>query len=262
MPPPARRRDRDESSADTETEGQQNEKSILLEQYSTPFVDSSTFSNQGEPEKFEKKPARRSASEAVFIHALCGKGFASRYKVRKHHWGAKNDDLATKTGCWAKHGRPHSNWDDHHSCKTSLTKTRTAKMNDATMAQWEPKTVISQFGADTAPRTWTESPKTLPGFPTLQNLPQTVAAALKSYSGDEYLHTGEPLCQPQHSPRDGLENSLTTIGISLWNDGSKREARNDSVMSRPDAQASAAELEGQHMVEKKLWLGHFTSGDN
>lgn len=52
-----------------------------------------------------------------YVHALCGKRFGSRYKVRKHHWGNEMDNINTTTGCWYKHKKPNRNWDDHPTCK-------------------------------------------------------------------------------------------------------------------------------------------------
>jgi hypothetical protein len=57
-----------------------------------------------------KPSGRPTRVKGEFIHSLCGKSFATRHGVKKHHWGPKIDDRATTTGCWAKHGKPGVEW--------------------------------------------------------------------------------------------------------------------------------------------------------
>lgn len=57
-----------------------------------------------------KTKERASPNSGNFVHAICGKHFQSRRSVKKHHWGPQADNIATKTGCWAKHGKPNREW--------------------------------------------------------------------------------------------------------------------------------------------------------
>lgn len=225
LPKPIKTCDRQELSPDDEME----------EQLSQAATHSSPTDFQGLREKTEKKSVRSSAAGGIFIHALCGKGFASRYKVRKHHWGAKNDDLSTTTGCWAKHGKPNASWDDHRSCKVSSAKARAVKTQaDSTdTAQWTPMSATIDSGAEATatPNAWTEPLRTLPGFPTLQNLPQTVAAALKTYSGDEYLYNGQSHHYGQSAPWNEPNSPTAAPNALPWAELSNRKERNDSVVS-------------------------------
>lgn len=57
------------------------------------------------------QPRKISAVGGPFIHGICGKTFTTRRSVKKHHWGSgKADDIYTRTGCWAKHGKPNRAW--------------------------------------------------------------------------------------------------------------------------------------------------------
>ena len=225
MPSSATRRESTEACADIGIGRQQNEQPGLLEQHSLAFASPSPLSvwSQVHSGEAEMESARKCGPGGPFIHAICGKGFASRYKVRKHHWGAKNDDIATTTGCWAKHGKPDCNWDDDESCKVQSGKARAAKMKDTTT------TCGATDGSSL--QAWAEGPKTVPGFPTLQDLPQAVAAALKTHGGDEYLHSGESRSYARHGAWGEYEDGLPCLDASLGVDAPKREARNDSVMS-------------------------------
>ncbi|OAL52378.1 hypothetical protein IQ07DRAFT_369958 [Pyrenochaeta sp. DS3sAY3a] len=75
-------------------------------------------------------------NERPFIHAICGKSFGTRYRVKKHHWGVKVDDLDTETGCWADRGKPNVDWDAHPSCSEAPA-TRKAKKPAAKVIQKE-----------------------------------------------------------------------------------------------------------------------------
>ncbi|KAL1801455.1 hypothetical protein ACET3X_001797 [Alternaria dauci] len=99
-----------------------------------------------------------------YIHSLCGKGFSSRSKVKKHHWGNKLDDLETTTGCWAKKNKPSENQpsfeglSSYHShqlpVRTSLDKLLTAvniaSEIDAPRPQGRIDSVVSHLDAQAA----------------------------------------------------------------------------------------------------------------
>lgn len=255
LPKPIKICDHPQPSPDGETE-EQRKSPRSLEQYSPTTTRPSPTSHPGQAEKTEKKTMRNFAPGGIFIHALCGKGFSSRYKVRKHHWGAKNDDLSTTTGCWAKYGKPNSSWDDHRSCKVSSARARAAKTqaDDADMAQRVPMsaTTISGTEAATIPDVLKEPLRTLPGFPTLQNLPQTVAAALKTYSGDEYLHNAQPRYYAQSAPWNKPGSPTVLPNALPWTKTSTREERNDSVTSLSKAQVTLRKHDKQHMTGNML----------
>lgn len=69
--------------------------------------------DRGDPDQQrDVKTAKPKASrdQGEYIHAICGKGFQTRRAVKKHHWGSKPDNVETKTGCWAKNGKPDIAW--------------------------------------------------------------------------------------------------------------------------------------------------------
>jgi hypothetical protein len=229
-----KRHDLNETCADTRSGRQENERIGLLEQGPLPLTCSVSpyINNQANIGEAEIEPAGRCAPGGPFIHAICGKGFASRYKVRKHHWGAKNDDMATTTGCWAKHGKPSSNWNDHDSCKLKPAKGRAAKTKETTTVHRGPSLTASGAGDDSTSQAWAEAPKMVPGFPTLQHLPQTVAAALKTHGGNGYLHSGGSQCYARHGVWGECEDALMSLDASLGvEEVTKCEERDDSVMS-------------------------------
>ncbi|KAF2116226.1 hypothetical protein BDV96DRAFT_491528 [Lophiotrema nucula] len=164
------------------------------------------------------------SGEKPFIHSICKKGFTTRNGVKKHHWGSKYEDPSTTTGCWYKSGKPDIAWDDHPSCKEPATKHR-------------------------APKPAKPQQNTLPGFPTLEDLPFKVAESLQatpppmtpSSTAVPPLYYSPQLASPV--ARGNLDTLLTAVNVA-----SKIEAptpqfqgRNDSVISHLDAQVTAAE---------------------
>jgi hypothetical protein len=185
-----------------------------------------------------------------FIHRLCGKGFASRAKVKKHHWGNRYDDLNTTTGCWFKHKKPNIRWDDHPSCKEELPTSTTLKTMQADSTSLN----------DKAPKHATIMPSNqFHSKPTLQDPSQAFAAAHKS------SHTLSPYlqdCSAQNNVKqDGLlpyhtdsltskspfENLLTAVNVAAKIEAPVPKGQNDSVVSRLDAQALTTERNEQHL---------------
>lgn len=203
-------------------------------------------------------PASRKYSQigGAYIHSLCGKSFNERSKVKKHHWGNRNDDLNTTTGCWHKQKRPNVSWDDHASCKDVP---RPAPRNSR-----RARSATEDSKAPVVPAMVPNYRNVIPGFPTLQDLPRNVATAVRSphtpspfaqdgnvYSGamqDGYLpyHTHR-LPRSTIPPSSPLENLLTVVNAAAESEKPTQEGRNDSVVNCDlDAQAIAAERTGHY----------------
>ncbi|KAF2844882.1 hypothetical protein T440DRAFT_461377 [Plenodomus tracheiphilus IPT5] len=117
-------------------------------------------------------PRSRAEGSCPFVHSLCGKAFSSRYGVKKHHWGAKNEDVNTTTGCWAKHRKPNVTWDAHPTCREQAVVSDATKRVGSKAVKQETKHTL--LPALVGPSSYA----VIPGFPTLQDLPQAVAEAV------------------------------------------------------------------------------------
>lgn len=163
-----------------------------------------------------------------FVHSLCGKAFASKSGVKKHHWGGKIGDRETITGCWAKHKKPDVSWDEHPSCKESAAKANvphssrnnTARKGTDRASLARPQKLV---GSDF---------KTLSDFPTLQDLPRTVAETIHP------SNTMQPRAEnfvTSHSHegfgRSSFESLLLAVNAAAQMDAPKLQGRNDSVVS-------------------------------
>ena len=182
----------------------------------------------------------------LFIHGICGRAFASRSKVKKHHWGAKNGDLKTTTGCWAKHKKPNVNWDEHPSCVVDTPASRTI---NGTLNQ--PIDTEQGHKAPEVPNML--SRRSVPEFPTLQHLPQTVAETLASGTATHFSWVG---AAPYHSHRIPTQGSfdslLTAVNFASQIDAPKPQGHNDPVVSHLDEQAAAADL-GRYLSPNPLF---------
>ncbi|XPS92094.1 hypothetical protein M3J09_001500 [Ascochyta lentis] len=181
-----------------------------------------------------------------FVHALCGKGFATPSKVKKHHWGKKHNDLATTTGCWAKHRKPDVAWDDHPSCKDGRPASETMKPAPSLSRQIRPKAAIldtkTQAALDVSQQ------NTIPGFPTLDDLPHTVARALSTGTATIYPEGLEPGYHHIHRTpsRSSFDSLLTAVNVVAQIDAPQPQSRTDSIALHLDAQVAAAERHAQH----------------
>jgi hypothetical protein len=176
-----------------------------------------------------------------FIHSLCGKGFSTLSGVKKHHWGKKINDLMTKTGCWAKHNKPDADWDDHPSCKPDRPKAKSTRSITAVSKQGRPTT--STVKSEGSPALHASHVNTVPGFPTLHDLPRTVAHAINvpaaSISGlGERASLEHIYGTPSRSSFDDL---LTAVNVVSQIDAPKPRARTDSIALHLDAQVAATE---------------------
>ncbi|UPX15214.1 uncharacterized protein EKO05_0005671 [Ascochyta rabiei] len=183
-----------------------------------------------------------------FIHALCGKGFAAPSRVKKHHWGKKHNNLATTTGCWAKHKKPDVAWDDHPSCQDGRSTSETTKLVALSFSRR-----IRSKAAIPEPKTPaaldTSQQNTIPGFPTLDYLPHTVARALNT--GTATVHSPqelEPGCHAQISPRSSFDGPLTVVNVVSQIDAPQPQSRTNSIALHLDAQVAATERHAQHTI--------------
>lgn len=195
--------------------------------------------HNGEDPVPEKHKPRNGSIVEPFIHALCGKGFATLSGVKKHHWGKKVNDPATTTGCWAKHNKPDVAWNDHPSCKDRPS------VCEATRSTPRPAGLEASIAQDKDTTTTSDSLylNTISGFPTLEDLPRTVAKTLStgniSGSGPEerqpHYHTH------QLPSRSSFDNLLTAVNLVSRIDAPRPAVRIDSVARNLDAKIAAAE---------------------
>ena len=186
-----------------------------------------------------------------FIHSLCGKGFSTLSGVKKHHWGKKINDLMTKTGCWAKHNKPDVGWDDHPSCKVDRPKAKTTRSVAAVSEQGRPTT--STVKSEGSPALHVSHVNTVPGFPTLHDLPRTVAHAINipaaSSSG---LEERAPLEHIHGTPsRSSFGDLLTAVNAVSQIDAPKPRARTDSIALHLDAQVTATERQSPFVPSRQ-----------
>jgi hypothetical protein len=196
-----------------------------------------------------------------FIHALCGKGFATASKVEKHHWGKKHNDLATTTGCWSKHKKPDVAWDDHPSCKDGRSKSETTESMPLTSKQIEPKNTISELRASATLDT--SQYNTIPGFRTLNDLPRTVAKVVRTAATTimPTLEKAETLYHTHRTPpQSSLDSLLTAVNVTSRIDAPKLQDCNDSIILQLDTQAVAADISAQH--SPFLAYAHLTNSIN
>jgi hypothetical protein len=191
-------------------------------------------------------------STGAFVHSLCGKGFASRAKVKKHHWGNKQNDLDTTTGCWAKHNKPDARWDDHPSCKERSP-------SSSKLESTEARSVPPDHQAPMVSTMISRHQHALSTIPTLEDLPHAVAAAIKSQH-TPFFHVQNRSLQhdlfrdgllPYHTqslpPRSPFENLLTAVNVAAKIEAPISQGRNDSAAFHLDAQVVAAERDGQYL---------------
>jgi len=176
-----------------------------------------------------------------YVHNLCGKAFSTLSGVRKHHWGKKARDLNTTTGCWAKHNKPNAAWDDHPSCGDGRSKSVVTKIVPHTTARRKTKVSLSQSTTPSVIDVPQFEP--LPGFPTLEDLPHTVAQAVNAGLATE-SSTQEPDLihqTPLIASRRSFDTLLTAVNMVSQIDAPKPKGRADSIALNLDAQVAATE---------------------
>lgn len=180
-----------------------------------------------------KAPRWRAEESYRFIHSLCGKAFSSRYGVKKHHWGAKNEDIHTTTGCWAKHKKPKVSWDAHATCREQPVVLSTSRKTGSMAPKQGPDHMLPSLLTGSATH------GVISGFPTLQGLPQTVAEAVTPRVANK-------------SSWEGIGSNLakqlriqTDLGTSII------RSDDDRLVSRPNVQGVIAPRYGHHTPD---WL--------
>jgi hypothetical protein len=229
MPPPSRKRRRLNSSAHFKVEEDTDEEDIEASVCASPPAKvPSKRTLQRQAKKKAEEEQVRPAVEGPYIHSLCGKGFASRSKVKKHHWGAKLENLETTNGCWAKHNKPDVSWNEHPSCKEGPPPRRTANRS----IESKPTQKESKQKAPVVPTM----------IPTLEDLPRTVYEAVNPQEADQPIFTE---VGPFHSHRlptqDRFNSLLTAAKFASRIEAPRPQGRNDSLISHLNAQAVLAE---------------------
>jgi hypothetical protein len=166
-----------------------------------------------------------------YIHSLCGSGFSTRSKVKKHHWGYVLDDINTTTGCWAKYGKPNVSWNEHPSCREGMG----ASTAPITRIKGEPQEPL---------------PMMPPIIPTHQELPE--AGAYVSVVGEYHQDAPQemPLYHSHRLPnRSSFDTLLSAVNAVSQIDAPQPQGRIDSVISHLDAQAAAAEYSRQYVAD-------------
>ncbi|KAF2258162.1 hypothetical protein CC78DRAFT_144133 [Lojkania enalia] len=186
--------------------------------------------------------------DGPFIHSICGKGFATRSGVKKHHWGSSTQNPETKKGCWVKNGKPGVAWDAHPSCQGSRHVPEKRRKGNEYLGQSTRKLNELDFLAPAAPSMIptveaSTARNTLPGFPTLSELPSKVAESLSSTSPPLFpvIVEAPPLQTsklPGPTDREDFEKLLTVANFAASIDAPLPQAYNDSVVSHLDTQAS------------------------
>lgn len=170
-------------------------------------------------------------SPHIYVHSLCGKAFATRQGVKKHHWGGRIGNRETVTGCWAKNGKPDVEWDDHPSCKDSTAKSSVPK---STSKQVRP----SKPMAPVAPSIFAHN--TSHDMPAPQQPPRVAAENLNN-SPQLPFREAIPVYHNHHLPLPeppGISNALlTAVNVASDINAPKAEIRNDSVVQHLDARA-------------------------
>ncbi|KAH7068730.1 hypothetical protein FB567DRAFT_158057 [Paraphoma chrysanthemicola] len=250
MPPPASLPGRDMSSLDgkpEETPATPKE-NHSLEDARGPKIASKRRKKSIKAES-TMDPTRNEGS-GDFVHGLCGKRFATRSKVKKHHWGNRNDDLDTKTGCWAKHNKPDANWDDHPSCRIEL-KPRMVK---------EPRALPKPSRIEDRPESTEHKAPVVPAMvPTYRTTPfassmQQNHACEQAQMSDPSRPSGqyaETSYLPYHThrlpSRSSFESLLSAVNLASQIEAPVPQGRNDSLVHQLDAQAAATERGSQYL---------------
>ncbi|KAF2874423.1 hypothetical protein BDV95DRAFT_604604 [Massariosphaeria phaeospora] len=243
MLPPRKRTQRSSLSYTRVTEdGTGEESKDLLQRSSSPPSEELVLvrplsENQGKP-----KQTRSARSRGQFIHSICGKTFTTRWAVKKHHWGTNGEDIATKTGCWARNGKPNFNWDDDPSCQEEKPRARVAKTAGPLGDSGIIPVASTEYKAPEAPAMFPNRRNTLPGFPTLDELPRTVAEAINTSTPARVSPREDgPYYGARLPVRSSMDSLLTAVNAASRIEAPKPQGRHDSLVSVPhlDAQAAA-----------------------
>jgi hypothetical protein len=193
----------------------------------------------------EETPSRRASERAgPFVHNLCGKSFATRQKVKKHHWGNRMNNLNTTTGCWFKYDKPSASWDDHPSCKEvqKSTPLKSQKLSSRTTEAKAPMV------PGMVPKNWNNYSQDLPKITTKPvNAPHTPSQYVQpSFTQDGSFFYHNHNLAPS-SPFESLLAVVNVAAADVEMEAPIPKGRSDSVLlSNLDSQAIAAERTGRY----------------
>jgi hypothetical protein len=236
MPPPSKKRCRESSRVQVDVKEDISED---VTPTASPTSTSTTTVDQPfvlpKPKKRVMDENKSSHGRGPYIHSLCGKGFSSRSRVKKHHWGNKLDNLETTTGCWAKNNKPSVSWNEHPSCKGGMIPSRPLEQAPSAAS----KRNVSAYKAPMAPLMVPES----------KDFSLTVADTPHQYQENQPYFEGLSSYRSHQLPtRTSLDNLLTAVNVASEIDAPRPQGRIDSVVSHLDAQAAAAEDNKQYIT--------------
>jgi hypothetical protein len=235
MPPPSKgRRQSSKRQARVKDIGNEDTETASVTSPSTTVIDRLSVPPQSN-EKVRDEHTMSHTESRPYIHSLCGKGFSSRSKVKKHHWGNKLDNLETTTGCWAKNNKPSVSWNEHPSCKEGRAPPRPVK---------NVPSVISRQKKSTQKAPMVPSMGSGP-----QDLSQTVSDTPRTSEGSQHSFEGPGSYHSHQLPtQTGFDNLLTAVNVASQIDAPRPQGRIDSVVSHLGAQAAATEHNRQYVT--------------
>ncbi|EUC45062.1 hypothetical protein COCMIDRAFT_96612 [Bipolaris oryzae ATCC 44560] len=244
MPPPSNKRRREAFEEQALQEATDRAISDTAEQVclSTADVGQPVAKRQSESTSKVKYSPAESRSKP-FIHGLCGRGFGTRSKVKKHHWGNVLNDLETTTGCWAKHGKPNVSWNDHPSCAEGVKVSGHARTTPAAMEKDEPRASPHM----TAPMT-----------PGPEEQPETVARSANLHEDYQEASQDRGLYHSHRLPnRSSFDTLLSAVNAASEIDARSPQGRIDSVVNHISGQTAAVEDTRQYVEDwqNTVW-GH------
>jgi hypothetical protein len=208
-----------------------------------------------------------------FVHSVCGKSFATRAKVKKHHWGHKTGDLETTTGCWAKNKKPNLEWNDHPSCKETVPSSNKGRFGSSSTSKLaKPRPAPLELRASLAPTMLASRRQdqfdirpihSLPcAAPVAQNSQNTSASYPWAFSEYQAPSRDELPTYRTHSvpPRSPFEDLLTAVNVAAKIDAPVPQGRTDSAVNHLDAQVLAAERDEQSTPAWALHPRHRDTG--
>ncbi|EMD93481.1 hypothetical protein COCC4DRAFT_132718 [Bipolaris maydis ATCC 48331] len=244
MPPPSnkRRREAFEEKALQEATDRASSDTTDHIRLLTADMDQPVAKRQSEKNSKAKHPQAESGSKS-YIHSLCGRGFSTRSKVKKHHWGNVLNDLETTTGCWAKHGKPNVSWDEHPSCTEGVRVPGHAKITPAAMGKDEPQAAPHMMASM---------------MPAPDEPPETAARSVDLREHYQEASQGPGLYHSHRPPnRSSFDTLLSAVNAASEIDARNPQGRIDSVVTHIGAQATAVEDTRQYVVnwQNTVW-GH------
>jgi hypothetical protein len=228
MTPPPRKRSRKSSSAQSKAK--------------QPYNQDRT--RRGPEDLQDQQSTGSKASQAPsagrFVHSICGKRFANRFKVKKHHWGNKINDVNTTTGCWYKNHKPNVDWDAHPSCKEAPR--HAEEPTPTPVKPLQAKATSVENKAPTVPAMGVGPRNILSNAPA-RHLSQPIRSP---HAPSSYMQGGY---RPYHShglppiaSSSPFQNLLTVVNVAANIESPIPKGRNDSVIfSNLDAEAITVE---------------------